>query len=276
VIDPWATHRRFENTHAIVTGGGRGIGRAISLRLASEGADVLLLGRTPEPLRTVAGEIAGVGGMAWFFQTDVSESADVDAAIGTALERWGRLDVLVNNAAIDDPAPFLDIEEANWDRVLAVDLKGPFLLSQRVARSMVRTGSGGAIVNVASVDAFGYDGPYASYSAAKAALLSLTRSMAVELARHEIRTNSVSPAWTATEMMEVTMGPALADRLATRFDRLPLGRAIRPDEVASAVAFLASADAAGITGANLVVDGGLTSTLYVMETISDEKGVNDG
>jgi NAD(P)-dependent dehydrogenase (short-subunit alcohol dehydrogenase family) len=276
VIDPKATHRRFENTHAIVTGGGRGIGRAISLRLASEGADVLMLGRTPEPLEAVAGEISEAGRVGWSLQADVSSAADVDAAVGAALERWGRLDVLVNNAAIDDPAPFLDIEEANWDRVLAVDLKGPFLLSQRVARSMVGTGSGGAIVNVASVDAFGYDGTYASYAAAKAALLSLTRSMAVELAPHEIRTNSVSPAWTATEMMEAAMGPALADRLATRFDRIPLGRAVRTDEVASAVAFLASEDAAGITGANLVVDGGLTSTLYVMETIPDEKEVNDG
>jgi NAD(P)-dependent dehydrogenase (short-subunit alcohol dehydrogenase family) len=276
VIAPGATDRRFENTHAIVTGGGRGIGRAISLRLASEGADVLLLGRTLEPLQAVAHEISDEGGRAWFLRADVSAAADVEAAVGEALERWGRLDVLVNNAAIDDQAPFLDIEEANWDRVIAVDLKGPFLLSQRVARSMVRTASGGAIVNVSSVDAFGYDGPYTSYAAAKAALLALTRSMAVELAPHGVRTNSVSPAWTATEMMENVMGPELADRLATRFERMPLGRAVRPDEVASAVAFLASADATGITGANLVVDGGLTATLYVMETLSEEKEVNDG
>ena len=271
MIDPVATERRFENTHAIVTGGGRGIGRAISLRLAAEGADVLMLGRTLDPLVAVADEVSHAGGTAWFLQADVSVAADVDAAVGAAFERWGRLDVLVNNAAIDDPAPFLDIEEANWDRVVAVDLKGPFLLSQRVGRSMVQTGSGGAIVNVASVDAFGYDGPYASYAAAKAALLALTRSMAVELAPHGVRTNSVSPAWTATEMMETAMGSALADRLAIRFDRLPLGRSVRPNEVASAVAFLASADAAGITGANLVVDGGLTANLYVMETLPEEE-----
>lgn len=150
MIDPGATDRRFENTHAIVTGGGRGIGRAISLRLASEGADVLLLGRTLEPLQAVAREISDSGGTAWFLRADVSAAADVDAAVGAALERWGRFDVLVNNAAIDDQAPFLDIEEADWDRVIAVDLKGPFLLSQRVARSMVRTASGGAILNVAS------------------------------------------------------------------------------------------------------------------------------
>jgi NAD(P)-dependent dehydrogenase (short-subunit alcohol dehydrogenase family) len=275
-MGPSATGRRFEGARAIVTGGGRGIGRGTSLRLASEGADVLMLGRVPEPMRSVADEVAASGGSAWFVRADVSVAADVDAAVRAALDRWGRIDVLVNNAAIDDRAAFLDIEEINWDRVLAVDLKGPFLLGQRVARSMVQTGSGGAIVNVASVDAFGYDGPYVSYAAAKAGLLALTRCMAVELAPHGIRANSVSPAWTATEMMEAVMGPALTDRLATRFERLPLGRSVRPDEVASAVAYLASAEAAGVTGANLVVDGGLTANLYVLETLLGEGDGNDG
>jgi NAD(P)-dependent dehydrogenase (short-subunit alcohol dehydrogenase family) len=269
------SERRFEDARVIVTGGGRGIGRRISLGLAGEGAEVLMLGRAAEPMRVVVDEVSASGGSAWFLQADVSVAGDVDAAVQAAVERWGRIDVLVNNAAIDDRAPFLEIEEANWDRVLAVDLKGPFLLGQRVARCMVQAGSGGAIVNVASVDAFGYDGPYVSYAAAKAGLLALTRCMAVELAPHGIRANAVSPAWTATEMMQSVMGQTLTDRLATRFERLPLGRSIRPDEVASAVAFLASGDAGGITGANLVVDGGLTANLYILETLPQEGDEND-
>jgi NAD(P)-dependent dehydrogenase (short-subunit alcohol dehydrogenase family) len=269
------SERRFEDARVIVTGGGRGIGRRISLGLAGEGAEVLMLGRTAEPMRVVVDEVSASGGSAWFLQADVSVAGDVDAAVQAAVERWGRIDVLVNNAAIDDRAAFLEIEEANWDRVLAVDLKGPFLLGQRVARCMVQAGSGGAIVNVASVDAFGYDGPYVSYAAAKAGLLALTRCMAVELAPHGIRANAVSPAWTATEMMQSVMGQTLTDRLATRFERLPLGRSIRPDEVASAVAFLASGDAGGITGANLVVDGGLTANLYILETLPQEGDEND-
>lgn len=270
-----ASELRFEDARVIVTGGGRGIGRRISLGLAAEGAEVLMLGRRAEPMRAVVDEVSASGGSAWFLQADVSVAGDVDAAVQAAVERWGRIDVLVNNAAIDDRAAFLEIEEADWDRVLAVDLKGPFLLGQRVAQHMAQAGTGGAIVNVASVDAFGYDGPYISYAAAKAGLLALTRCMAVELAPHGIRANAVSPAWTATEMMESVMGQALTDRLATKFERLPIGRSIKPDEVASAVAFLASGDAAGITGANLVVDGGLTANLYILETLPQEGNEND-
>jgi NAD(P)-dependent dehydrogenase (short-subunit alcohol dehydrogenase family) len=128
---------------------------------------------------------------------------------------------------------------------------------------------------VASVDADAYDGPYTSYAVAKAGLLALTRCMAVELAQHGIRVNAVSPGWTLTEMMGTAMGTELANRLATRFDRFPIGRAIRPEEVAAAVAYLASADATGSTGTNLVVDGGVSSNLYVLETLPKE-GEIDG
>jgi meso-butanediol dehydrogenase / (S,S)-butanediol dehydrogenase / diacetyl reductase len=253
------TLRQFDSAGAIVTGGGRGIGRKISLRLASEGCEVFMLGRSLEPMVAVTREIEAAAGRAWCQQADVSLATDVDVAVGRAVDRWGHVDVLVNNAAIDDPTPFLEIDEADWDRVLAVDLKGPFLISQRVARSMVSAGSACAIVNVASIDAFGYNGPYTSYAAAKAGLLALTRSMAIELARHSIGVNAVSPGWTSTEMMEAVIGDATTKRLTSRFERVPIGRAVRPEEVASAVVFLASVEAAAITGTNLVVDGGTSA-----------------
>jgi NAD(P)-dependent dehydrogenase (short-subunit alcohol dehydrogenase family) len=272
---PSPSGARFTGSTVIVTGGGRGIGRAISERLAGEGAEILLVGRTIEPMERTVSSLGAAGGRAWFVRADLERPEDIAAVRDAAMARWGRVDVLVNNAAVDDRAEVVDIRVENWDHVLRVNLTAPFLLSQAVARDMVASGLGGAIVNVASVDADAYDGPYTSYAVAKAGLLALTRCMAVELAQHGIRVNAVSPGWTLTEMMGTAMGTELANRLATRFDRFPIGRAIRPEEVAAAVAYLASADATGSTGTNLVVDGGVSSNLYVLETLPKE-GEIDG
>jgi NAD(P)-dependent dehydrogenase (short-subunit alcohol dehydrogenase family) len=269
-----ASGARFAGSTVIVTGGGRGIGRAISERLAGEGAQILLVGRTTEPMERTVSMLAATGGRAWFVRADLERAEDIASVRDAAMARWGRIDVLVNNAAVDDRAEVVDIRVEDWDRVLRVNLTAPFLLSQAVARDMVASGRGGAIVNVASVDADAYDGPYTSYAVSKAGLLALTRCMAVELAPHGIRVNAVSPGWTFTEMMGTAMGAELADRLSTRFDRFPIGRAIRPEEVAAAVAYMASADAAGSTGTNLVVDGGVTSNLYVLETLPREGGTD--
>ena len=257
---------RFSGLTAVVTGGGRGIGRSICVRLAAEGAEIMLVGRSVEPMERTVSMLEGTGGRAWFLRADLELAEDIAAVRDEAMNRWGRVNVLVNNAAIDDRAEVVDIR--------IVNLTAPCLLSQAVARDMIASGSGGAIVNVASVDAGAYDGPYASYAVAKAGLLALTRCMAVELAPHGVRVNAVSPGWTLTEMMEIAMGAELTDRLSRRFDRFPIGRAIRPEEVASAVAYLASADAGGSTGTNLVVDGGVTSNLYVLETLPSEGGTD--
>ena len=180
--------KRFEGKTIIVTGAGRGIGRAIAERFASEGADVLCVGRTREPLE----ETAALCGSAWVVTGDVSRSEDVDGVLAAALERWERIDVLVNNAGIDDETPFLDMSEEDWRAVIATNLTGVFLMSQRVARTM-RDSKGGVILHNISIDALGGDGPFASYNASKAALLGLNRTMALELAQYGIRVNGVSP-----------------------------------------------------------------------------------
>jgi NAD(P)-dependent dehydrogenase (short-subunit alcohol dehydrogenase family) len=254
--------RRFEGKTVLVTGAGRGIGRAIAIRFASEGADVLCVGRTREPLE----ETASLCESAWVTTGDVSRSDDVDRVVSEALGRWDRIDVLVNNAGIDDETPFLDMAEENWDAVIATNLKGVFLMSQRVALAM-RDAGGGVILHNISIDASGGDGPFASYNASKAALLGLNRTMALELAEHGIRVNGVSPGFTHTDMTEKAVGPELMQYLNGSFARVPMKRLVKPEEIAAAFAFLASDDASAITGQNLTVDCGLTANWFILETL---------
>jgi NAD(P)-dependent dehydrogenase (short-subunit alcohol dehydrogenase family) len=260
------TVRRFEGKNVIVTGAGQGIGRAIAERFAAEGADVMLVGRRRGPLEEVEGAIGAAGGSAWVHTADVSRSTEVDGAVAAANERWGTIDVLVNNAGIAEEKPFLEIEDESWDRIVATNLRGAFLMAQRVARVQAAAGSG-SIVHIASIDASGGDGPYASYNASKAGLLGLNRTMALELGPHGVRVNCVSPGFTHTEMTEVGVPPGMMEYLVDRFDRVPLRRLVRPEEIAAACAFLASDDASGITGIDLTVDCGLTANWYILESI---------
>lgn len=257
--------KRFEGKTILVTGAGRGIGRAIAERFASEGGDVLCVGRTREPLEATA----ALCDSAWVMTGDVSRSEDVDAVLAAALERWERIDVLVNNAGIDDETPFLDMSEEDWSAVIATNLTGVFLMSQRVARAM-RDAKGGVILHNISIDALGGDGPFASYNASKAALLGLNRTMALELAEHGIRVNGVSPGFTHTDMTERAVGPKLMAYLNGSFERVPMRRLVKPSEIAAAFAFLASDDASAITGQNLVVDCGLTANWFILETLPGE------
>jgi NAD(P)-dependent dehydrogenase (short-subunit alcohol dehydrogenase family) len=258
--------RRFAGKNVIVTGAGQGIGRAVAERFAGEGADLMLVGRRHEPLEQAVREIEATGGHAWSHPADVTDSTQVEEAVAAAISRWGRIDVLVNNAGIAEEVPFLEIEDASWDRVLATNLRGAFVMAQRVARTQVTTGSG-AIVHIASIDASGGDGPYASYNASKAGLLGLNRTMALELGPHGIRVNCVSPGFTHTEMTESAVPPELMDYRVNRFDRVPMRRLVKPEEIAAACAFLASDDASAITGIDLTVDCGLTANWYILESI---------
>lgn len=261
--------RRFEGKSVLVTGAGRGIGQATAERFASEGAAVTLIGRSAGPLEEVAAGIRSAGGTAIVHAADVREGADADAAVAAATERHGRIDVVINNAGIDDDTPFLDIDRDRWHDVVATNLTGPFLMSQAAARSMKETG-GGAILHNASIDASGGDGTFAAYNASKAGLLGLNRTMALELAAYGIRSNCVSPGFTHTAMTESAVGPKLMEYLNGNFERVPMRRLVKPSEIAAAFAFLASDDASGITGVNLTVDCGLTANWFILETIPDE------
>ena len=257
---------RFVGRTVIVTGGGRGIGQATARAFAAEGADVLVLGRTVADLEDTVAKITADGGQAWLLPCDVTNDAQVDEAAAQAATRWGHIDVLVNNAGIDDDTPFLEIEHARWRAVIDTNLTGVFLMSQAVGREMAKAGRG-VILHTASIDASGGDGPYAAYNASKAGLLGLNRTLALELATHGIRSNCVSPGFTHTVMTENAVGPELLSYLNGSFARVPMKRLVKPDEIAQAFLFLASDQASAITGIDLRVDGGLTANWYILETL---------
>jgi NAD(P)-dependent dehydrogenase (short-subunit alcohol dehydrogenase family) len=257
---------RFAGRGVIVTGGGRGIGQATARAFAAEGADVLVLGRTVADLEDTVAQITADGGQAWLLPCDVTNEAQVEETVTRAASRWDRIDVLINNAGIDDDTPFLEIDRARWRAVVDTNLTGVFLMSQAVGREMAKTG-GGVILHTASIDASGGDGPYAAYNSSKAGLLGLSRTMALELAAHGIRSNCVSPGFTHTVMTEKAVGPKLMDYLNGSFARVPMKRLITTDEIAQAFLFLASDQASAITGIDLRVDGGLTANWYILETL---------
>jgi NAD(P)-dependent dehydrogenase (short-subunit alcohol dehydrogenase family) len=257
--------RRFEGKTAIITGGSAGIGLAIAARLATEGAEVLLTGRRPEQLEAAAAELVAQGARVHSLAGDVSAADAPQQIVEAALSRWSRIDVLVNNAGVAHEATFLEIDQEVWDYDLQVMLTAPFRISQHVGREMVKTG-GGAIINLASIDGHGADGA-ASYGVAKAGLIQLTRNIAVELAPHGVRCNSVSPGYVITPMVTSTTTPELLAQMRTSFHRVPLGRTLTVEEVAAACAFLASDEASGITGIDLIVDGGTVADLHIIPSL---------
>jgi meso-butanediol dehydrogenase / (S,S)-butanediol dehydrogenase / diacetyl reductase len=258
---------RFENRNVIVTGAGRGIGEATARRFAAEGAEVLVISRTEAEVAAVADSIRRTGARAWHEAGDVSNAADVERIVASAEQRWdGKIHVLVNNAGIDHDCAFLEFPERDWRRVLDVNLTGPFLCGQRAARAMAKHG-GGAIVHIASIDALGADGTQVAYNAAKAGLLGLSRTMAMELAQYGIRSVVVNPGYVATPLTRAYVGEEMFEYMTKRFARVPQRRMANPDEIAAAVLFLASDDAQHVTGTELTVDGGTTANLYVVETL---------
>jgi NAD(P)-dependent dehydrogenase (short-subunit alcohol dehydrogenase family) len=238
---------------AVVTGAGRGIGRGCALALAEAGADVVAIARTRQDVEDVAEEVERLGRTGRAVVCDVTNARRLDR-IMSSLER---VDVLVNAAGANVPEPFLDVREPTLDALLAVNLKGTFLAAQAAARRMVAAGNGGAIVNLSSQ--MGHVGaPNRSvYCATKHAVEGLTKALAVELAPHGIRVNSVAPTFVETPMT----APSLADEefRADVLGRIPLGRIGRVSDVAGAVVFLASPAAGLVTGASLLVDGGWTA-----------------
>ena len=245
---------RFADQAVIVTGGGSGIGRVMAKSFASEGASVVVADVAGEKGEQVAAEIEAAGGTAIATRTDVSVTADVTAMVAAAEDAFGRVDVLVNNAAIAGGDDILQIDDETWDRDLAVVLKSAFLTSRAVLRGMVER-RGGVVINIASVNALGFFANE-SYSAAKAGLINLTQGIAVRYGRYGIRANAVAPGTIRTPIWQerVERNPEIFERLVKWY---PLGRVGEPEDVASAVLFLASDAASWITGIVLRADGGL-------------------
>jgi NAD(P)-dependent dehydrogenase (short-subunit alcohol dehydrogenase family) len=243
---------------AIVTGGGRGLGRVIALGLAEHGADVVVVSRTAAQVDTVAGEITALGRKALALQVDTSARADVERMVARTLETWGRIDVLVNNAGIDIIKPAVDYAEAEWDQILDINLKGYFLCAQAVGRQMIRQRGGAILMNSSIAGSIGVTGltPYAS---AKGGVNQLARTLAVEWAPHNVRVNVFSPAYFENVMQGVEH--VHRDEAKERHIRewTPLGRRGRLEELVGPVVFLASDAASYVTGNVLMVDGGWTA-----------------
>ena len=245
---------RFADKTVLVTGAGSGIGAATAHRFAREGANVVLNGRTREKLEAVAGALDPQRTLV--HPGDVSDEASAEAMVAAAVARFGRLDVLVNNAGVAPTGPFLEASLADWRRVMAIDVDGVFFCTRAALPHLLL--AKGNIVNVSSVSGLGGDWNMSFYNTAKGAVSNLTRSLALELGAQGVRVNAVNPSLTFTDLTQDMKDDA---SLMARFaDRIPLGRGAEPEEVADVIAFLASHDARFVTGVNLPVDGGLTAS----------------
>lgn len=239
---------------AVVTGAGRGIGRAISVSLAEAGAHLVLAARTASQLEGTAEEVRSRGRRAVVVPTDVSNREAVESLMASAVESLGGLHILVNNAATMSPGPTLEISEEEWDRVIAVNLKSVFLCTQAAGRYMVKQGYG-KIVNVASTGGEIASPMNASYHASKAAVILFTKSVAVEWIRHNVNVNAVGPGFVDTELVDQFLQRRSREDGAKA---VPIRRLADPREVANVVVFLASDLASYMVGEHVIVDGGLT------------------
>ncbi|HTE85839.1 MAG TPA: 3-oxoacyl-ACP reductase family protein [Dehalococcoidia bacterium] len=239
---------------AVVTGAGQGIGRALSCGLARDGVAVIAADVNLRGAQATAEEIVFGGGRAWAIQVDVADSAQVTAAIASALEQFGRLDILINNAGIFPRSPVLEMDQREWDRVLAVNLTGTFLCSQAAARVMVMQGDGGRIVNLTSGAAFSPSANGCHYAASKGGIVAFTRALAVELAMHRVTVNAVAPGITDTAQPRVAY---TEDDLGSIGGRVPLGRIAQPEDMVGIVRYLCGQDSGYVTGQTVHVNGGL-------------------
>jgi 3-oxoacyl-[acyl-carrier protein] reductase len=238
---------------AIVTGASRGIGKAIALRLAAAGAKVACVARSADKLKETADAIAAAGGTAEVHPCDVTDSAAVSKLVEDLAEKWGTIDIVVNNAGITKDTLIPRMEDEAWDAVIATNLRSVFLFTRAASLVMMRKRSG-RIINISSVSGLMGNAGQANYSASKAGVIGLTRTVAQELASRKVTVNAICPGFIASEMTKA-MGATIDEFVKTRIPAKRLGEA---DEVADAVLYLASDSAAYITGEVITIDGGLT------------------
>ena len=239
----------------VITGSGKGIGKATALAFAKEGYSVVTNDKNAKPVEDVAKEIIDKGGTAYSIRADISDPAEVDQLITGAIEKFGRIDVLVNNAGIQNPKEFLEMSVEEWKKVIDVNLTGTFLCSQRAAKYMAKQG-GGVIINISSVHQVIPRPLYAHYAASKGGVKLLTETMALELADKNIRVNAIAPGAIETDMNKDIMADIKKKR--ELLSMIPMHRMGKPEEIAGMAVFLASDKAKYVTGATFFVDGGLT------------------
>ena len=250
---------------AVVTGAGRGMGRSIALGLAGEGVDIVAADIDASAAEDTSIEIRNLGRDCLALHTDVGNISQIDRMISDAKDRFGRIDIIVNNAGVTRYLYVMDVQEEDWDRIHRVNAKGVFFCMQRAAREMIEQGDGGRIINIASIAGKGYSGTSnAAYAASKGAVISMTMIAAHQLGRHDINVNAICPGSTLTEMSKATMvgraesdGVSIDDLERARDERIPIGRPNEPEDIAAMAVFLAGPGARNITGQAFNVDGGL-------------------
>jgi len=244
--------KQLENQIAVVTGAGRGIGQAISLKLASAGADVAVVDLKTEFCDETVQKVRALGRKAWAFAANVSEAASVEAAAGQILQERGRVDILVNNAGITKDGLLMRMSEADWDAVLDINLKGTFLFTKEFSRAFLKQRSG-RIVNIASVIGLIGNAGQCNYAASKAGVIGLTKSCAREFASRGVTVNAIAPGFIQTAMTD-KLSQEQRDAITKQ---IPLASLGQPEDVAEAVLFFASPSARYVTGQVLAVDGGM-------------------
>ncbi len=256
---------QLEGKIALVTGAGRGMGRAISLQLAEAGANIAVSDIDAGTAEDTAVAVKQLGRESIAVPADMGSVGDIDRMIRQAKDAFGRIDIVVNNAGVTKYLDIMDVEEEDWDRIHRVNAKGVFFCMQRAAKELIAQGQGGRIINIASIAGKGYSGTSnAAYAASKGAVISMTHIAALQLGRYDINVNAICPGSTLTTMAEETMagraevsGQSMQELAEARDARIPIGRPNEPEDIAAMAVFLAGPGGRNITGQAINVDGGL-------------------